>query len=377
MPIDSPGALTFDRDWTNRSDFPTVETDENQVRYDMQYLHNAVKDYLNNAVLTAINALIDAVDDVTAGTVPDGSITTVKLDHTTNSEAVDTGAIQNYAVTALKLAADAVTRSKILDGEVVHDKLSTNPAAVWENNIKDGEVSAYKLKQTPGSEAVVTDAIRDGAITLDKMDEDSVDTDQLCDEAVTLDKMAEDSVDTDQLCDEAVTTAKLDHTEFSEAVDTGAIRRKAVTTEKIDDLAVDHDQLAYDAVDNDNIRDDAVHENNILDAAVTMAKLANFKAFTVAANADIELDTTENARGVLYMMIHNAKAAILSIAANQSNSVSFGILGDTESSTSWQAQGTTGHIEISTPLSSNVRYCLLIVYSGTITPTAGSFTPIT
>ena len=36
--------LKFTKDWTNPADFPTVETDEVQVRQDLQQLHSEVRD---------------------------------------------------------------------------------------------------------------------------------------------------------------------------------------------------------------------------------------------------------------------------------------------------------------------------------------------
>ena len=39
--------LTFSKDWTNAEDFPTYEANEEQVRADMQLLHNETRDYIN------------------------------------------------------------------------------------------------------------------------------------------------------------------------------------------------------------------------------------------------------------------------------------------------------------------------------------------
>lgn len=48
----------FSKDWRNPSDFPTVETDENKVREDMQLLHEETKN--------AIHSLVEALALVTA-----------------------------------------------------------------------------------------------------------------------------------------------------------------------------------------------------------------------------------------------------------------------------------------------------------------------
>jgi hypothetical protein len=49
MALDS---LEFTKDWTDPEDFPTYEPDEKQVRADLQYLHNEIRDFLNSMVQT-------------------------------------------------------------------------------------------------------------------------------------------------------------------------------------------------------------------------------------------------------------------------------------------------------------------------------------
>lgn len=65
------------------------------------------------------------------GTVPDGSITTVKL--------------ADGAVTEPKIGADAVTAPKIKDGEIGNTELAPN--AVTADKILDGEVIESKVPQ--------------------------------------------------------------------------------------------------------------------------------------------------------------------------------------------------------------------------------------
>ena len=42
--------LSFTKDWRNRDHFPTYEANEEQIRNDMQYLYEEIKDYLNDKV---------------------------------------------------------------------------------------------------------------------------------------------------------------------------------------------------------------------------------------------------------------------------------------------------------------------------------------
>lgn len=62
--------LSYAKDWTRAEDFPTYESNEVQVRADMQYHPNAVRDFLN-ALLTALEgknaaATIGASDETGA-----------------------------------------------------------------------------------------------------------------------------------------------------------------------------------------------------------------------------------------------------------------------------------------------------------------------
>ena len=62
--------LTFTKDWTNPTDFPTIETSEAQVRADLQLLHNETKTKLNELITaynnTDVTALTNA--DIDAAT---------------------------------------------------------------------------------------------------------------------------------------------------------------------------------------------------------------------------------------------------------------------------------------------------------------------
>lgn len=67
-------SLTFTKSWEDPADFPTYEPDESQVRADLQYLHNEMRDAFNGLV-AALNATSAAanlpisVPGLSAGTV--------------------------------------------------------------------------------------------------------------------------------------------------------------------------------------------------------------------------------------------------------------------------------------------------------------------
>ena len=79
--------LAFTKVWTNPTDFPTYQPNEEQVRKDLQLLHDETRDYLNDVLLqTVSNALDETVEEVRemgeaaiVGAIPDGSVGTDKL----------------------------------------------------------------------------------------------------------------------------------------------------------------------------------------------------------------------------------------------------------------------------------------------------------
>ena len=49
--------LQYTKNWTNPSDFPTVELSEDQVRADMQLLYNEIQTFLNESLLPTLENL--------------------------------------------------------------------------------------------------------------------------------------------------------------------------------------------------------------------------------------------------------------------------------------------------------------------------------
>lgn len=59
--------LRFTKDWTNPGDFPTHESSEAQVRADMQYLFNEIRDWLNQKLLPVVGDAAERAALVEAG----------------------------------------------------------------------------------------------------------------------------------------------------------------------------------------------------------------------------------------------------------------------------------------------------------------------
>lgn len=174
-------------------------------------------------VQDALAELVQAMADITQGSVADGSITTVKL--------------ADGAVTALKLADGAVTTDKLADAAVTAAKIAL--LAITTALLADGAVTEAKLA--------------DGAITEEKIGDGAVTAGKIASGAVTAVKMASNAVETAKIKDGNVTSAKLANGAVTEAklgsgaVTNGKIGASAVSTGKIADAAVTDAKLAATA----------------------------------------------------------------------------------------------------------------------------------
>ena len=110
------------------------------------------------SVQEALEALKTAIDGVSVGSIPDGSLSTAKLANL----AVTTAKLSELAVTTAKLADTAVTAAKLASGAVETAKLADG--AVTEGKIAAAAVTNGKL----GSGAVGTANIANGAVTGEK-----------------------------------------------------------------------------------------------------------------------------------------------------------------------------------------------------------------
>lgn len=188
--------MTFDKVWTNPEHFPTYEPNEEQVREDMQYLFDKIKNcynnHLNNEFIasnmmfaptqggvtsTNVQAAIEFVHQeaisAVAGDLPAGSITTDKLCQTEGSEAVTTATMQDECVTTDKLADGCVTVDK-LDSSITFDVANLADNSITQEKLADG--------------AVGTDQIENYSITGVKIGQGEIGTDQLAPGAVTFNK---------------------------------------------------------------------------------------------------------------------------------------------------------------------------------------------
>ncbi|WAB09541.1 hypothetical protein SEA_WOOPER_38 [Gordonia phage Wooper] len=114
------------------------------------------------------------VEEVTAGGVPDGGITTAKL----ADDAVTQAKIADDAVGAPQIVAGGVGTSELADDSVTAAKIATD--AVGAPEIAAGAVGQSEL----ASNAVVTAKIQDAQVTLAKLATDSVNSSKIVDGSV-------------------------------------------------------------------------------------------------------------------------------------------------------------------------------------------------
>lgn len=200
---EAPNAV---KTWLNNVLLPFLESKDAAQNFGIETLDGL--DAPKN-VQQALQAIVFAMQGISAGTVSDGSITAAKL--------------AANAATATKIADGAVTSDKLSNGAVTSAKIGSK--AVATANIADGAVTAEKL-----AEGAIPDAsVKDGAITTAKIADSAVTSAKLGSYAVTAEKLASNSVETEKIKDAAVTSAKL----ASSAVAAGNIASSAVTAAKI------------------------------------------------------------------------------------------------------------------------------------------------
>ena len=134
----------------------------------------------------------DNIKNVTAGAVPDGSLSTEKM----MDYSITTPKLGELAVTAAKIAALAVTTAKIADAAVTASKIAT------------GAVTEDKL----GTSAVTADKIAALAVTNAKLAAAAVSEGKLADGAVTTAKLGASAVTGAKIANNTIAASKLSFT---------------------------------------------------------------------------------------------------------------------------------------------------------------------
>ena len=182
----------------------------------------------------------------------------VELNDIINTEAMPLGMLNaNYSVRGLSM--------KVAQGD----------------NDDDSTWSKLDAKHTLIQQSVITDLIKNSAVTTSKIANQNVTTEKIKDSAVITSKILDQNVTTEKIKDLNVTTEKINNESVTNAklsrnaVSTVKIQDKAVTTIKINDEAVITSKLGNKAVTDTKINDSAVITRTIMDAAVVESKLAD------------------------------------------------------------------------------------------------------
>jgi hypothetical protein len=189
-------------------------------------------------------------------------------DYSVKTEQIDTSAI-----TTIKIANNAITNTKIIDGAVVAGKIAN--AAVVADNIVNGAIVAGKL----GVNAVVAGNIVDGAIVAGKLAVDAVGSGNIADNAVVAGNIAANAVVAGNIVDGAIVAGKLGNNAVTagsiaaDAVTADKILANSITADKINANAVNADKIAANAVTAVKIQANAVNADKIAANAITAVKI--------------------------------------------------------------------------------------------------------
>lgn len=187
------------------------------------------------------------------------SVPTVDLTGT-----ITTAQIAALAVTAGKIAADAVAETNIVPLAVTAGKIAA--LAVAESNIQALAVTTGKI----GDAAITSDKIVTNAVTADKIVANAVTAVKIATDAVTADKIIANAITAGKIATDAVTSDKI----LANAIVAGKIATDAVTSDKIFANAITAGKIATDAVTSDKIRANAITSAKITANAITTGLLA-------------------------------------------------------------------------------------------------------
>lgn len=125
--------LRFSKSWLSKENFPTYEMREDQVRADMQYLHDETQ--------TAFNNLVDDLESLSAENIP-----------FTSSAAIPASDVQSAIANVQQQVADAYAGTAIPNGSITDEKLATG-VPMNKADLVGGIVKASQLRFRNGNNA--------------------------------------------------------------------------------------------------------------------------------------------------------------------------------------------------------------------------------
>lgn len=170
--------------------------------------HSITADKIATGTITAESGII-ANGAIGTTQIADGSITDAKIVGLTANK-ITAGTLDASQIAVINLVADNITTGTI-NGKVI--------PVLGSDKLAAGAVTAGKIAQN----AVTADTIVSGAVTTDKLAAESVTANKILSGAVTAEKIAADAVTADKIKAGAITTAKVS-SDFGQSLDLSSNR---------------------------------------------------------------------------------------------------------------------------------------------------------
>ncbi len=246
--------------------------------------------------ITVTGGVDAALNDVTL-TIADDVITTAEL----AINAVETENIKDANVTTVKIADDAIDKTKINPDvagtglkQNIDGSLEVDPTALT----ADGDITSTDITVTGGVDAALNDVtltIADDVITTAELANDAVETANIKDANVTTVKIADDAIDKTKINPDVAGTGLKQNIDGSLEVDPtaltadGDITSTDITVTGGVDAALNDVTLtiADDVITTAELANDAVETANIKDANVTTVKIADDAIDKTKINPDV------------------------------------------------------------------------------------------
>ena len=141
---------------------------------------------------------------------------------------------------------------------------------------------------------IITDDIKDDAVTTAKIKDANVTTAKIADSNVTTAKIADSNVTTAKIAADAINGTKI----ADDSINSEHYVDGSIDTAHIADGQVTHVKLANDAVDGDNISDDSINSEHYVDGSIDTAHIGDLQV-TTAKIADNSITDAKIAGGSL------------------------------------------------------------------------------
>ena len=239
---------------------------------------------------------------------------------------VESGDIEDGAITTLKLAADAVTNAKIAvdaiqgdviaAGAIVEAKLGVD--AVTNAKLADNAVDTAQI----AADAISTAKIANDAITTDLIAANAITTTEITNDAISTAKIAANAITATEINANAVTADKI----IANAITTAKINAGAITTAKINAGAITADTIATNAITAIKIIADAITTDKIAANAITAAKITanTITASQIAANTITATQIAADTITATQMAANSITASEINVANLSSISADLG-----------------------------------------------------